>query len=320
MKLSIECWDNLKDLQSVWEKEFTPVSPFQTFIWNKLWLKHFGQNIQLKIYLAKKEDQILALIPWYETNTQLQFLGTPPNISDYQDVIWNTDNLELKQETLRQLFVRPELKEKTVSLTHLPEISDTRRIVKQMFPNHKETSETTPYLPITKTWEDYLFSLSKKNRHELKRKFRRLGEKSYEIQHFTKESDISANLKTFIELHKKSAPDKDTFMNEPMQEFFVDFTKTFAKNNTVLLSTLTLENQVVAATISFMYNSKVWLYNSGYNPDFRDLSVGLLLIASDIKYGIENGYQEFDFLRGDERYKYDLGGQNRYIYNVEFQN
>jgi CelD/BcsL family acetyltransferase involved in cellulose biosynthesis len=46
------------------------------------------------------------------------------------------------------------------------------------------------------------------------------------------------------------------------------------------------------------------------------LSVGLLNKALCIREAIEEGRRAFDFLRGSERYKYDLGGTDRLLYRI----
>jgi len=75
------------------------------------------------------------------------------------------------------------------------------------------------------------------------------------------------------------------------------------------LGTLALDGKQVAQLICFDYNNCIYLYNSGYNPDYVSLSVGLLSKALAIKDAIEKGKKKFDFLKGAEVYKYHLGGK-----------
>jgi len=59
-----------------------------------------------------------------------------------------------------------------------------------------------------------------------------------------------------------------------------------------------------------------FLYNSGYDPSHRAANPGLVLIARSIGQAVDEGCEEYDFLRGTERYKYDLGGVDRGIYRL----
>ena len=58
------------------------------------------------------------------------------------------------------------------------------------------------------------------------------------------------------------------------------------------------------------------LYNSGFDPRLARFSPGLLLKAYLIKKAIEEKYQIFDFLRGDERYKFNLGAEKRDLFKA----
>ena len=58
------------------------------------------------------------------------------------------------------------------------------------------------------------------------------------------------------------------------------------------------------------------MYNSGYNPEFSSLSVGLINKAFTIKESIENEMKVYNFLRGTERYKYHLGAQDKLVMDL----
>ena len=90
----------------------------------------------------------------------------------------------------------------------------------------------------------------------------------------------------------------------------------FAVRGQFRMALLELDGKRVAACISFDYLDSYLLYNSGYDPDFSYLSVGILNKAFAIREAIGAGKRYFDFLRGPERYKYDLGAVDRTIYRL----
>jgi len=69
----------------------------------------------------------------------------------------------------------------------------------------------------------------------------------------------------------------------------------------------------------FDYNGKVYLFNSGYDPEYSILSVGLLSKLLSIKDSIERGRKCYDFLKGAEEYKYRLKGREIGIFNCKVQ-
>jgi CelD/BcsL family acetyltransferase involved in cellulose biosynthesis len=54
----------------------------------------------------------------------------------------------------------------------------------------------------------------------------------------------------------------------------------------------------------------------GHNIELRSLSPGIVTVALDIRSAIDERYKYYDFLRGDEEYKYRLGAVKRYTVRV----
>ena len=170
--------------------------------------------------------------------------------------------------------------------------------------------EVAPYIDLPKTWEEYLAGLKRKYRKELKRKFKRLKEIKHE---FITES----NLEEFVRLHRLSDPKKNKFMSEPMARFFQDIYEIKFPGWQTVLNFLKIEDKYAAGIMSFISENEWWLYNSGFDPEFGFYSAGLLLKAFSIKQAIEQGKKNYDFLRGSERYKYELGGKDLQLYRIK---
>jgi CelD/BcsL family acetyltransferase involved in cellulose biosynthesis len=85
------------------------------------------------------------------------------------------------------------------------------------------------------------------------------------------------------------------------------------ENGWLHLAFYTLGGAKAAANLSFLWDNRVWLYNSGWDWEFRSFSPGWLLLANLIRWATENGISAFDFMRGDENYKYKFGGVDRYV-------
>jgi CelD/BcsL family acetyltransferase involved in cellulose biosynthesis len=75
-----------------------------------------------------------------------------------------------------------------------------------------------------------------------------------------------------------------------------------------------MDGRRVASVFCFDCGDELALYNSGYDPNYAHLSVGLLSKALCLGNAIERGKRRLDFLRGDEPYKYDLGGKDLEVY------
>ena len=98
-------------------------------------------------------------------------------------------------------------------------------------------------------------------------------------------------------------------MTARMESFFRSLAETMAEAKLLRFGILEISGKPVAAVMCFDYNNKVYLYNSGYDPEYGYLSVGLLSKLLSIKDSIERGRRRYDFLKGPEEYKYRLGGK-----------
>jgi CelD/BcsL family acetyltransferase involved in cellulose biosynthesis len=57
-------------------------------------------------------------------------------------------------------------------------------------------------------------------------------------------------------------------------------------------------------------------YITGFDKRYATFSPGTVIVAHAIREAICNGYRVFDFLRGDEPYKFSLGAELRQTENV----
>ena len=160
-------------------------------------------------------------------------------------------------------------------------------------------------------YEAWLSSLSKKHRHEVRRKQRRfvdlVGEADYE-----RRSDPEA-FAAFVGMHRKADGEKGTFMTERAEVFF----QTLLADAAATIDLLSVGGRPVAAAFGFARDNAYYLYNSAYEPELIGAAPGIVLLGSMIERSIADGLLRFDFLKGDERYKYHLGGAERPLSVVE---
>ena len=175
-----------------------------------------------------------------------------------------------------------------------------------------------PYVSLPDSFDGYLALLGRKERHELRRKMRRAQEllPGLSFRLTRAEEELPQDMQSFLDLHRKSAAAKKEFMDDKMAIFFREVAQGFFRAGLLRLAFLSSEGKDVAAAFQFRTRRSILLYNSGYDPDRRAAQPGLTLIARCIENAIEEGVNEYDFLRGAERYKYDLGGKDRAVRRV----
>ncbi|MBI2941470.1 MAG: GNAT family N-acetyltransferase [Chloroflexi bacterium] len=213
----------------------------------------------------------------------------------------------------------------TIELHNVPEWSPTRSILPSLAQARglvveQEVEDVAPWLKLPGDWDAYLGQLSKKDRHELRRKMRRLETSGdvhwYAVPSTVMGSALDHDVADFIRLHRLSREEKAVFMTPAMEQFFHQLAHRFLPSGMLKLYFLELDRVRVATTICFDYHDEILLYNSGYDPAYAHLAVGLLLKAYCIHDAIAARRSAFDFLQGNERYKYDLGGVDRAVYRI----
>jgi len=207
----------------------------------------------------------------------------------------------------------PNLVEGTPTLGLLPELCGQRGLVCRV-----EESDRSPRLPLPDDFEEYLGRLGKKERHELRRKLRRAAEPDpgFGYRVTSASADLPRDLDSFLALHRASQREKERFMDDRMERFFREIAVRFLASGHLRLSFLSAGKADIASAFQLEWNGSLLLYNSGFDPAFRPMSPGLVLLARCIEDAIGRGIREYDFLRGRERYKYDLGGTDRAVYRA----
>ena len=159
--------------------------------------------------------------------------------------------------------------------------------------------------------DTWIASLSKKQRHEVRRKQRRfddiVGEPIYE-----RRTDSEA-FEAFLAMHRAAPGKKAEFMTARAEAFFL----TLLTDVGASVDLLSVNGRPVAAAFGFADERAYYLYNSAYEPALADAAPGIVLLSAMIKRSISDGLTRFDFLKGNERYKYHLGAVERRLSTLE---
>jgi hypothetical protein len=174
------------------------------------------------------------------------------------------------------------------------------------------------HLPEGADFEGYLDTLGKKERHEIRRKVRR-AEAAGDIRLAASPEPLVA-LEAFIELHQKRWGANGLFPPTPggdaSRVFFRRLFELFGPDGPVRLSFLVVNGRQIAAGIHLDGDDRLYYYNAGLDPEARDLSPGVVMVARYAQRAIELGRRHLDFLRGNEPYKYDWGAEDEPIQRI----
>ena len=294
---------------------------FLTWQWQTEWSLAFASDRPQQILTATDADGSLAgVLPLYEDGPGRQRIVGGVDISDYLDVIAAAGR---EEEVWQALLQHRAGQSDEWDLHGIRAASATATLLPALAPAHGlratvERQDRCPVLALPKTWDEYLAGLSGKDRHELRRKMRRLERElpGATVRSHAALSGWDLAMTRFLTLHRLSKVGKARFMDEPMERFFRSATAALVAKGWVRLWFLEHEDAPVAAFICLEHAGRVGLYNSGFDPARAQLAPGIVLLAHVIRDAIERGLPIFDFLRGEEPYKYGFGPSPEDVLNI----
>jgi CelD/BcsL family acetyltransferase involved in cellulose biosynthesis len=302
-------------------------TPFSRYEYLSEWWKTLGggewKTAQLVLVSARENDQLIGIAPLfieeYDGQQALMLLGSI-EISDYLDLIVREADLPPFLSGLIDFLASSHADNwSAIDWYNLPDNSPTLAALKaesekRGWNYHEEIYRPTPRIALNGSFEEYLSRVEKKQRHEIRRKMRRAAESDLQV-HFIvvgKAADIEQEINAFFDLMVQD-PNKENFLHPAMREQMTVIIRAAFAQNYLWLAFLEVDGVKVAASLNFDYKNKLWGYNSGVSRAHMELSPGWVLLSHVIQWCCENGRHEFDFMRGDEDYKYRFGGVNRFV-------
>ena len=280
--------------------------------WLTVWWNVFRPESEQCLLSVSEGSELIGVAPLMVNGRTAQLMGSP-DVCDCLDLIVAPGK--------EQLFCRAlldHLRAQGISTLELGPVRPDSTVYTHVIGAAKTFSREvicTPedvvlQLSLPETWDAFLNMLAAKERHEIRRKLRRLEEAGRIDYHAAEDiTAVRSELDTFLSLFRQNRSDKAAFMTGKMESFFRSVAEELAGADILKLFFLTLNDEPAAAVMCFDYQETRYLYNNGYNERFSQFSVGLLSKVLNIKESIERGSRKYDFLKGAEVYKHRLGGE-----------
>ena len=314
-------------LQSEWNNLLTQSRSnriFSTWEWQSTWWSAY-QPGQLWILAVRNDNaELLGLAPFFIDDKQtVHFVGCE-DVTDYLDVIAHQDfEQEVYARLAQYLAENKGTTFEAIELCNLPVDSPTltglqNSLSAQGFVTDTEMMDVCPIIELGDEWESYLANLDKKQRHEIRRKMRRASGENVDWYIVGDDHNLADELEIFLNLMATASTDKAEFLqDEDNIAFFKQIVPLFYEKGWLQLATITMNGEPAASYLNFDYGNEIGVYNSGLNIDVGGtLSLGIVLLAHLIQHAIGAGRKRFDLLRGNETYKYRMGGQDDEIYRL----
>jgi len=292
-----------------------PASIFLTPEWARVAREHDGAEA-VTLAVGDPPHGIAALAR--DPGDTLRFAGG--ELTDEQDVV-----APAGQERSVALAVADWIAgeaPRRIQFDYVPEDSPTLEVMTHVLGERgykvaRRRLVTSPRLRLAGDFETYVRSLEKKERHELRRKIRRLERSTRATFHWATDAQRAATLDRFFALHRLSRGEKADFMTPAVERFFRDIADALAPLGHLRLGVLRAHDEDAAVLFAFAYRGTLALYNAAYDPALASLSIGIVGHAWAIREAIRERFDTYDLLRGAEPYKYDLGATDRWLGRLE---
>ena len=301
-------------------------TPFSRYEYLSEWWKTLGggewKNAELLLVSAVEDDELVGIAPLfiagYDGRKAVLLLGSI-EISDYLDLIVREADLPRFLSGLMDFLASSHAGAwSAMDWYNLPDSSPTLAALKadserRGWNYHEEVYRPTPRIALNGSFEEYLSRVEKKQRHEIRRKMRRADESGrVKFAVVDPKADIEPELESFFHLMVQD-PGKANFLHDVMRDQMSQSIRAAHEYGYLWLAFLEVDGVRAAASLNFDYKNKLWGYNSGVSRGHMEFSPGWVLLGHVIQWCCENGRAEFDFMRGDEEYKYRFGGVNEYV-------
>ncbi len=326
----ITTFERFQTLQNEWNA-LLPLNAtneiFLTWQWQSTWWQSYQPGDMWVLAARDEANTLVGIAPWFREagSKVLRPIGCVA-VTDYLDILVIPQYREAFCQGVAGYLAEAGDSISRISLCNTPGNSPTleilpRSLAERGFAVNVREQEVCPAIMLPATFEAYLEQLDKKQRHEARRKLRRATESESKVDWYIvgPGHDLEAELEKIIKLMAASDVEKTAFLDDPQNlGFFRAMVQRMAACGWLQLAFLTVDGDPAAAYLNFDYDNRVLVYNSGLYPEkYGYLSVGIVLLLHLIEHAIEQGRSEFDFLRGNEEYKYRMGGKDRPVMEIQ---
>ncbi len=308
--------------------ERSDASVFQSFEWLRSWWRHFGEGDRrrrLHLVTVRGREGLRAVAPLFVERSGLagalglrRLLFVGHRDSDFLDVLAaRGTEADSAERIARHLSERPAFD--VALLEETPDRSATAPLLHAAFQrlgwsSARTTDSPCPRTPLAPTWEETLARLTVEDRREIRRRLRNL-QKEYrtELEVVPPGPGVAPSMREFIEMHQERwARDAywGAFADPGQAEFHCDVAERLSRRGWLFLGFLRVDGRRTTVNYGFAFRDSIAIYLTGARAVDDRLarhSPGRMVHALSMQHAVERRLPVYDFMRGSEHYKYELG-------------
>ena len=284
------------------------------YSWSEIYLK---THRQLFVLLIEEDGKLVGIAPWCIRKVRIgplwvrniEFLGTPEAGSDYLDVIVTKGKeKDVSHILYRYIFTYSDRNWDVLKLQDLPANSVFSRFFLLEFSKSGkyyeiEAGSFCPAVVLPQNVEEYDKSLSRNRRQQYQRHLRVL-QSDNEVNRF-RCNDKALLSKDALSIYKDFYNNRWEREEDDLFEMLGKLLKNTEKANLIDIDMLQVNGDYVGGLLHLNYNHVKYMYLIAVNKSYKgNISLGNLICVMNIKDAIRDKYREYDFLKGEENYKF----------------
>ncbi|HET8948354.1 MAG TPA: GNAT family N-acetyltransferase [Candidatus Polarisedimenticolia bacterium] len=290
---------------------------FLTWEWLHTWWEHCAGPRRLALLAVRDGKDLIALAPLAVRPPQssrlsftrrLEFLGTGAAGSDYLDLIVREGEEDRAVPAIEEALERVDA---AIDLAQTRAGALAERLAGSLQQRgwwlRRTVTNACPFIPLSGlSWSSYLQGLGPSHRANLNRRVRTLTrDHDVAFEAAGTEPERRRAFEALVALHnaRRAELGSDAFDRPGRVAFHDRFSALALEQGWLRLFVLRLDGQPVASLYGLRYRDVFSFYQSGFDPSWAHLSVGLVTMGWSIRQAIDEGASEFDFLHGEESYK-----------------
>ena len=306
---------------------------FLTWEWLYAWWTHLAGDRRLFLLVARQGGRLVAIAPLSLRARRVagvvplrsvEFLGADRLSSDYLDVIvrrgWEADAIPALARYLADARLALELA--SVRRAGCAAAALSRALTQRRWRMLETPTAVCPFIDLSgHTWESYLGTLESKPRNDFLRLLKNLTKKfSVRLEPASSEPQRREFMAHLVRLHNlrwQNLGGSDALHTADLVAFHDEVSRVTLERGWLRLFVLWLDGQPVASLYGFRYGRTFYFVQTGFDPAYGRHAVGLITVGLTIKSAIAEGAEEYDFLRGDEAYKFRWAREVRHLATLE---
>ncbi|MGA2797868.1 MAG: GNAT family N-acetyltransferase [Thermoguttaceae bacterium] len=325
--------DELAPYTDAWDR-LAAEAPFRSWTWLSHWWQCYGPTkatrkanpaLQLAVPAVFDEsDTLVGLAPWYldcsvASGRVLRMLGTGEVCSDYLSLLCQRGMEASVIESIADFLLDAQadyLHDGLFwDLILLDGVDFEDHAVNSLAAHlsghgckvHRRQGLNCWRLDLPASWEEYLKTLSRSYRRQIRRLEDDYFKTGRAILHgIERIDDLPWAIDLLIDMHQRrrqSLGDAGSFASPRFTAFIRGVLPELMRQGRLQFHWLELDGRPAALEYHLAGGGVLYAYQAGVEPEAMEFQPGKLLNLATIRRAIEQGYRVFDFLRGDEPYK-----------------